>query len=92
MNTFTLGILQSFGSHVDIFLYGTCQGADGRPGHSLRNFNHRIKIARTGDREPSLYDIHAQGFQLSGHLNLLYGIQLATGNLLAVAKRSVENK
>ena len=35
MNAFMLGKLQSLCRHINIFLYGTCQGADGGPCHSL---------------------------------------------------------
>ena len=47
MNTLMLGKLQGFRCNIDIFLYGTCQGANRRPRHCFGNFDHRIKITRT---------------------------------------------
>ena len=35
MDTFMLGKLQSLCRHINIFLYGTCQGTDGGPCHSF---------------------------------------------------------
>ena len=92
MNTFMLGKLQSFRRHVNIFLYGTCQGANRRPRHSFGNLNHRVKVTRTRNGESRLNHIHAQRFQLPCHLNFFHCIQLASRNLLAIAERCVENK
>ena len=38
MYTAALGILQSLGGHVNIFLHGTCQCTDGGPCHGLADF------------------------------------------------------
>ena len=84
VNTLALGILQTLGCDVDIFLHGTCQGTNGWPCHRLGNLNHRIEVARTGNRESCLNHIHAQLFQLLGHLNLFYGVQLTPWYLLSV--------
>ena len=46
VDTFVFGIFQGFSRYVDIFLYGTCQGTDGRPCHCFGYFNHRIEVAR----------------------------------------------
>ena len=92
VNTLVLGIFQGLGSKVYIFLYGTCQGANSGPRHRLGNFYYWIEVARTGNGEACLDDVNAQLLQLLCHLNLLYGIQLASWYLFAVAKGCVENK
>ena len=84
VNTLALGILQTLGCDVDIFLHRTCQGTDCRPCHRLGNLNHRVEVARTGNRESCLNHIHTQLFQLLGHLNLLYCVQLAPWHLFSV--------
>ena len=92
MDTFMLGKLQSLCCHINIFLYGTCQGTDGGPCHSFWYLNDRIEISRTWNRKSGFNHVHPQGFQLSGYLNLFHCIQLASRNLLAIAERCVENK
>ena len=72
MYTFMLGESQRVGSHIYIFLHRTCQCTDSRPCNSLRNFNNRIKVARTRYRESCFYHIHTQTLQLLCNLNLLY--------------------
>ena len=91
VDALVLGILQRLGGHVDVFLHGARQGTDGGPSHGLADFYHRIEVSRTGDGEAGLNDIHAKRLQLAGYLNLLHCVQLTTGHLLAIAKRSVEN-
>ena len=87
-----LGIFQRFGSHVDILLHGSCQGADGGPGYGLGNLDHRVEISRTGDGESCLDDIDAKLFKLLGHLNFLHGVQLASWHLFTVSQCRVKNK
>ncbi len=44
---FIFGILKRFGSHVDVFLHAARQRAYRWPGNCFRDFDYRIKIART---------------------------------------------
>ena len=89
---FVFGILQCLGGHVDVLLHGPGQGTDGGPRHGLGDFHYGVEVAGTRNGESRLYDVHAQLLQRLGHLYLLHGVQLATGHLLAVAQRGVENK
>ena len=91
MDTFVLGILQRFGSHIDVFFHGAGQGANGGPCHSLTNFYHTVEITGRGYGESCLYHIYPQLFQLLGHLNFLNRVELTSGHLLAIAQGSVEN-
>ena len=90
MDPAPLGVLQRFGRQVDVLFHGTRQGAHRGPGHRLGNLHHRVEIPRAGDREAGLDDIHPQEFQGLGDLDLLHGVQLASGHLLPVAERGIE--
>lgn len=91
MYALVLGILQRLCSNVNIFLHGACQCAYRGPCHSFADLDDTIEVARAGDRESGFDDIHAERLELLGNLNLLYGVQLASRHLLAVAQRSVKN-
>jgi len=91
VDTTALGILEGFGSHFDVFLNGAGQGTDYRPGYSLADLNHRVKVPGTRNRKTGLNDIDPQVFQGLGHLYLFYGIQLAAGHLFAVPERGVKH-
>ena len=91
VNAFVFGQTQRIGGNVDVFRHGACERADRRFGNGLRNFQHGVEIPGTGDRESRFDNIHAETFQQFGDLDLLRGVQLAARNLLAVAKRGVEN-
>ena len=79
------------GRYVDILAYGARERADRRLGDGLRNFEHGVEVSGAGDRESRLDDVHAEAFQQLGDLDLFDRVQLAAGNLLAVAERGVEN-
>ena len=84
-------IFQCFGCYVYIFLYGTSESTDGRPCYCLTDFNDRIEVSRATYGESCFDDIDTQGFQLLGHLNLLYRIELTSGHLLAIAQCGIED-
>ena len=92
MDPLMFGQRQRVGGYVDVFLYGASQRADRGIRNRLRNFAHRIEVARTRNRETCFQDIYAQFFQGAGYFYLFNRIQLATGNLFSVAQRRVENK
>ena len=92
MDSFMLGILQGLSSHIYVLLYGTGQCTNGRPCYSLTDFYYRVKIAGATNGESCLDDIYAKRLQLTGYLNFLHCIQLASGNLFAITQCSVENK
>ena len=75
---------------TSISLYGARERADRRLGDGLRNFEHGVEVSGAGDRESRLDDVHAEAFQQLGDLDLFDRVQLAAGNLLAVAERGVE--
>ena len=82
---FALGKLQGLGGAVNVLLDGTCQGTDGGPGHGFGYLNHRVEVARARNRESGFNHIHAQRFELLGHLDFLNRVELAARHLLAVA-------
>ena len=82
---------QGVGRYVDVLAYGARERADRRLGDGLRNFEHGVEVSWAGDRESRLDDVHAEAFQQLGDLDLFDRVQLAAGNLLAVAERGVEN-
>src|SRR5262249_38996229 len=51
----------------------------------------RPEIVLAGDREAGLDDVDAEGVELAGHADLLLEVHAATGRLLAVAQRRVED-
>ncbi len=85
------GMLERFGGAFDVFQDGTAEPADGCVADNTGDFRYRFEVARTGNRETGFDNIHPQGFQGQGNLNLFLGIELAAGNLLTVAQRSIEN-
>ncbi len=92
MNALMLGILQCLGSYINIFRHRACQGAYRGPCHRFRYLDNRVEITGAGNRKAGFDHIHPQSLQLAGYLNLFHRIQLATGHLLSVAQRGVENK
>ena len=87
-----LGIFKGFRGNIDVFLHGTCQSADRRPGDGLGNLHDRIEISRTGNRETSLYDIDSQLFKSLCHLDFLHSVELAPRHLLAITQSGVKNE
>ena len=77
---------------VDVGRIGARQsgdhGAFDLPGDRL----HGLEVARRGDREAGLDDVHAQARELLGDLELLRRVQRDAGRLLAVAQRGVEDE
>ena len=86
------GVFKRFRGNIDVFLHGTCQRTDRRPGDGLGNLHDRIEIPRTGNRETSLYDIDSQLFKSLCHLDFLHSVELAPRHLLAITQSGVKNE
>ncbi len=91
VDTSALRELQRLGCHVDVFLHGASERAYHGARHGLRDLHHRIEIARARYGESGLDYVHSEFFELSGHFDLLDGVELTTRDLLGVAERGVEN-
>ena len=83
-------ILQGLGGSIDIALHGTGKGADNRPCYGFRNLYYRVEIARAAGRKSCLNHIHPQLLELTSHLNLLNGVELASRDLFAVPECGVK--
>ena len=70
---------------------GPRQAADHRAFHLPRDRLHRLEVARRGDREARLDDVHPQPRQLLCDLQLLVPVQRDARRLLAVAQRRIED-
>ena len=91
MDTAAFGELQRLGRHVDILLHGAREGTDDGARYRLRDLDHRVEVSRTRYREARFDDVHTQFFELPRHLDLLYGVELASRNLLRIAEGGVED-
>ena len=91
MDTAAFGELQRLGRYVDILLHGAREGTDDGARYRLRDLDHRVEVSRTRYREARFDDVHTQFFELPRHLDLLYGVELASRNLLRIAEGGVED-
>ena len=92
VDSLVLGILQCFGSAVDVLLYRTCKCTNGRPSNGFGYFDDGIEVARARNGETGFNDIYAQLLEGLSHLDLLHGVQLTAWNLFSVTQRRVEDK
>src|SRR5918998_435933 len=60
--------------------------------HVARDRLHGLEVARRGDREAGLDDVHAEAGQLVRDLELLRGVERDARGLLAVAEGGVEDE
>ena len=74
VNAFVLSKLQCFGSHIYILFYCTGKGADSRPSNCFRDFDNRLKIARTRNRESCFDNVNAQQLKILCHFNFFHGV------------------
>ena len=91
VDALVLGVLQGLHRHVDVFLHGPGQAADGGPGHGLGDFHHGVEVTGARNGKSGLDDIDAQLFQRFGNLDFFNGVELAAGDLFPVAERRVED-
>ena len=87
-----LGGLQRLGRAVDVFVNGAREANHhGVVAGEASDLLHRAEVARRGDGEACLDDVHVQAQQLLGDDELLLGVHGRAGRLLAVAKGGVED-
>jgi hypothetical protein len=55
------------------------------------DFLHGLEIARGGDGEAGLDDVHVQALELAGHLQLFVEVHGGAGALLPVAQGGIKN-
>ena len=90
--TLVLGIFQRLSRQVDVVLHRPGECAYRGPCHRLGDFDDRVEITWAGNGEPRLYHVHPKLFELSGHLDFLYRVELTPRHLLTIAKCGVEKK
>ena len=83
--------MEGISRSINIFFNRTGESAYAGFGYYLRNLNYRFEIAGTGYGESAFNDINSQSLKQFCEFYLLYCVQLATGDLLPVAKCSVKN-
>ena len=86
-----LGVLDRVPGGVDVLEAGAREPADDRSVHLASYGLDGFEVARRGDREAGLDDVHAQARELLGDLQLLLLVERDPGRLLAVAQRRVED-
>jgi len=81
---------------IDVHLIGARQTGNDRRmfklAHILGQPRHGFEIARRGNREPGLDDVHTQPRQLAPDLKFLGQVQRCARRLLAIAQRGVEKQ
>ena len=83
--------LQRFPRAVDVLFVAARQAANRRAADRAGDFADRLEVARRSDRKAGLDHVDAQIHERLRDLQLLLEIHAATGRLLAVAQRGVEN-
>ena len=91
VDTFVLGILQGFGSDFYVVFIGAGQRTDGGPRYGFGDGYDRVEVARARYGKSRFDDIYPQCFESLGHFYFLYGVQLTTRHLLAVAQGCIED-
>ena len=91
VNPRLFGVLQRFPRSIDICVVAAGQPADGRAADVGGDLPNGLEIARGGDGEPGLDDVHAQVGQGLSDLHFLAKVHAGARRLLAVAERRVEN-
>ena len=86
-----LGVLDRVPGGVDVLRVRARQAADDRSVHLARDRLHRLEVARRGDREAGLDDVHAEPRELVRDLELLLPVERDPRRLLAVAQGRVED-
>ena len=75
----------------DVGLLGAAQRRHRRPADLLPDGPHGLELARRGDREAGLDDVHTQALELAGQDQLLRRVHAAARRLLAIPQRGVEH-
>ena len=91
MDTGVVGLLHGVPRGVDVAFGAAGQRGHGAVRHGGGNGLHALVIHGRGDGKARLNDVHAQLFQLFGHLDLFRQIHAASGGLLAVPQGRVKN-
>ena len=83
---------QGFRRPFDVIFSTTSQSTNRRPiTKFLSNGPHRFEITRRSDRESCFDHVDTKFYQRLGDLQLFRGRHAATGRLLAIAKRRIED-
>src|SRR5690554_2621759 len=91
MNTAIGGILQRFGSTVDVGGFGACQGTDGRLPDGVGNGFDCFEITLTGDSKTGFDHVYLEALKGSGDTQFLVAVHGGAGALLAVTQGGVKN-
>ena len=85
------GLLHRVPRGVDVALRAAGEGGDRCVLHDGGDRLDALEVHGGRDGEARLDDVHAELFELAGHLNLLVQVHAAAGRLLTVAKGRVKN-
>src|SRR5665647_1831154 len=85
-----LGVFDGVPTCADVALDAAGQTADDRALHFAGDGLHRLEITGAAGWEAGFDHVYAQAHQLVSDLKLLRGVQTATGRLLPVAQRGIE--
>ena len=91
MDARPLGVLDRVPGRVDVLEAGARQAADDRAVDLAGDRLDRLEIARRGDREARLDDVHAKARELVRDLQLLLLVERDARRLLTVAQGGVED-
>jgi len=91
VNARALGALDGFAGAFDVFGSTAGQAAADGPCHFSGDGLNGFEIARRGDREAGLDDVHAKSFELMGNFQFFLEIEGGAWGLLAISQRGVED-
>jgi hypothetical protein len=92
VEAWTRGVFQGAPCCLDVFPIAARKACDDRTAHFARHKIHRFPIASGGDREAGFDHVDPEVRERFRHPQLFRLRHAATGRLLAVAQRSVEDE
>ena len=91
VNSGMRGLVDCAQRRIDVLFAGAREAQHHRSGHRLRDSIHRLEVAGRRSGEAGLDDIDVEPFELPRQRDLLLDVHRASGRLLAVAQRRVED-
>ncbi len=91
VDTWIGGPFESFPSAIDVGVVASGQPTNGYSTHGIRDGPHRLKVPWRSDRKSCFDDVDSKIDESLSDFEFLREIHAATGRLLAIAKRCVED-
>ena len=92
MNAAAVGGLDGAGGGLDIFAAGAGESSDAGAADFARDGADGLEVAGAGDGKASLEEVDTEGGELVSHAQFFGVVHGASGALLAVAQRGVEEE